>query len=294
MKNPLLTFAAWAARSLPPDARRRLYHLGPVTRLLRRSLNQAAPSGITPVQVAAGPLKGILLSLDLQSEKDYWLGTYETELLQVLKQWVRPGQTVYDIGANVGYLSMILSRWVGSAGVVHAFEALPKNVDRFRNHVEANDLPGQINIHAFAITDQRGMSDFYVHDSTAMGKAAGSAGRDIQYNSTLDLPSISIDAFIFEDHNPPPDLIKIDIEGGEVLAFPGMVRTLRQKRPLIFAELHGQEAAKTTWIALKNAGYAIFQLQDPTTEIQNYETLDWKAYLVALPPNHSSDASGSS
>jgi len=77
------------------------------------------------VQVAAGGLQGLRLSLDMQTEKDYWLGTYEPELQAAVADLVKPGMQVYDVGANIGYVSLLLARRVGAAGHVYAFEALP-------------------------------------------------------------------------------------------------------------------------------------------------------------------------
>jgi len=60
--------------------KRAVYRSPRLARLIRRGLNRAAPQGSAEVTVAAGGLAGMRLSLDLQSEKEYWLGTYEPEL----------------------------------------------------------------------------------------------------------------------------------------------------------------------------------------------------------------------
>ncbi len=80
--------------------------------------------------------------LDLQSEKDYWLGTYEPELQAVLADLVQPGMVAYDVGANIGYISLLLARRVGEAGKVFAFEALPANLERLRLNL-ALERPGR-------------------------------------------------------------------------------------------------------------------------------------------------------
>ncbi len=91
MNNPLLSLAAFVSRLLPVRVNRLIYDAPPVARFLRRALNRAAPTGLTHVTVAAGGLRGAELLLDLQAEKDYWLGTYEPGLDLAIRELVPPG-----------------------------------------------------------------------------------------------------------------------------------------------------------------------------------------------------------
>ncbi len=303
MSNPLLTLAASVARALPAPARRGLYRLGPFTRLLRGLLNRSAPTGPTEVTITAGALQGARMLLDLQTEKAYWLGTYETDLQTAIQDWVTPGMTAYDVGANIGYLSLMLARAVGKTGQVFAFEALPANFERLQKNlalqypvssiqysVFSNQYPVTSNqhptpicaIHA-AVVDAAGQVRFHLHRSTGMGKAAGSAGRKEEYTGHITVPGISLDHFVFELGNPAPDVVKMDIEGGEVLALPGMRRVLAEARPLLFLELHGQQAAATAWQLLTGSGYHLHHLKSGYPPIRDLENLGWKAYLLAKP-----------
>ena len=89
MKRWWLSLAARAARNMPGWARRAIYRSGPLARALRRSLNRAAPQGLSIVTVAGGPLAGMRLELNLQAEKEYWLGTYEPDLQQAAADWIK-------------------------------------------------------------------------------------------------------------------------------------------------------------------------------------------------------------
>ena len=119
MKKNVLSFTAWMARLLPMPLKRAVYRYQPLARLVRRTLNRAAPQGLTQVKVAAGGLAGVELYLDLQTEKDYWLGTYEPELQDAIMHWVKPGMVIYDVGANVGYVSLLLARRAGAVQGLH-------------------------------------------------------------------------------------------------------------------------------------------------------------------------------
>jgi len=280
----ILSMAAWAARSLPDWAKRSIYRVGPLARLVRGELNRAAPVGLSTVTVAAGELAGLHILLDMQTEKDYWLGTYEPELQAALRELVRPGMVAYDVGANIGYISLMLSRLVGESGQVFAFEALPDNVGRLRTNLDLNSVGGRVTVIPGAVVDQAGTVSFLVGPSGGMGKASGSAGRqDVAYSQTIDVVGLSLDEFVYGQGNPPPQLIKIDIEGGEVLALPGMARLLNDFHPLILMELHGPQAARVAWKLLQSAGYRICQMKPGYPSVTSLDELDWKAYLVAFP-----------
>lgn len=283
MSNVLLSMAGFIARALPSRMVKGLYRLGPVSHLIRRVLNRAAPTGLTEVTVQAGVLVGTHLALDLQKEKDYWLGTYEHQLQEAILELVVPGAIAYDIGANIGYITLIMARRVGESGKVFAFEALPANLERLKNNLGRNQLATRVQVVGAAIADKSAPIQFLVHSSTGMGKAAGAAGRSTTYESEITVSGISLDEFVYGQGNPSPDVIKIDIEGGEVLALPGMKRVLSEGHPLIFLELHGEEAARSCWDTLKQHGYQIHRMEPPFSPVDSVEELDWKAYLIAQP-----------
>jgi len=282
-KKLILQFVGLIARILPTWMKRAIYNFGPLARMVRSSLNRAAPSGFNEITVAAGGLKGARLYLDLKSEKDYWLGTYEIDLQAAIAMWVNPGEVVYDVGANIGYITLLLSRAVGPSGKVFSFEALPTNIERLQQNVILNAWAASITITPGAIADASAPVRFLIGPSGAMGKAEGSAGRLDGHTEALAVSGIALDDFVYHDHNPAPDVIKMDIEGGEVLALAGMSRLLREARPLILIELHGPEAARVVWDTLTEESYSIHRMTDDYPPVHSLDELDWKAYLVAKP-----------
>jgi FkbM family methyltransferase len=93
---------------------------------------------LTWVQVQHGPAQGIWLHLNPRTGRDYFHGDVEPEVQVVLRKYLRPGMTVYDIGANVGFFSLLAARLVGSAGEIAAFEADPEIAARLRENVARN------------------------------------------------------------------------------------------------------------------------------------------------------------
>ena len=281
MKKILLSSAAFAAKILPTPIKRAIYGFKPLARLIRGGLNRAAPSGLSEARVAAGGLAGFTLLLDMQNEKDYWLGTYEPELQALLHELVPPGAIIHDVGANIGYISLLLAEAAGETGRVFAFEALPSNVERLRRNLELNGMQGRVEVVAGAVGERSGPVRFLVHESGGMGKAAGSAGRDDHYEAEVQVDGLSLDEFVYQRGNPLPQVVKMDIEGGEVLALPGMRRVLAEAHPLMLMELHGPESARTAWNTLTAEGYEICWMKDGMPVIPSLEAMGWKAYIVA-------------
>jgi FkbM family methyltransferase len=282
--NLMLKLASFTARILPQPVKQVIYRCKPLARLLRRRLNQSAPHGLTRVNIAAGGLRGMQFVLDLQTEKDYWLGTYEPDLQRTARDFIRQGMTIYDVGANIGYLSLLFARLAGEAGQVFAFEALPENVKRLQENIGLNKMESHISVVPAAVVGTSRRVEFLIHASGAMGKALGSAGREEGYNKKIEVEGITLDDFVFVQKHPKPDVIKMDIEGGEVLAVQGMQRLMRETMPILLMETHGKTSAHAVWQALSDNGYHIARMKRPYRLLQSYQQLDWKAYLVAFKP----------
>jgi hypothetical protein len=147
-------------------------------------------------------------------------------------------------------------------------------------------MESQLSLYAGAVTSAAGPVRFLVHASGGMGKAAGSAGRADKYQSEVTVPGISLDEFVYGHGNPPPQVIKLDIEGGEVLALPGMRRILAEARPLMLVELHGPESSRLAWETLTAAGYTICWMRPGYPAVPSLQAIDWKAYIVAKPNSY--------
>lgn len=281
--NFLMKMAAWAARALPAPVKRWLYKVPFLARFIRRSLNEAVPEGITEVTIAAGVLEGLCMALDLHTEKDYWLGTYEPDLQAAARQIIKPGMVVYDVGANIGYISLMAARLVENQGKVFSFEALPANIIRLNQNVDLNAMQERVQVVHAAVVDKTDEVSFLAHASGAMGKALGSAGRDEHYTQTIRVQGIALDDFVYINGNPEPAVIKMDIEGGEGMALAGMPRLLKEARPVLLIELHGEEAARQVWGCLKANGYTLRPMRKGAPAIRSLSELDWKAYVIATP-----------
>ena len=278
-----LRAAAWIASVLPTSARRALYRLGPVSGAIRSVLTQAAPRGLTRVRIAAGPLADMEMKLDLRAEKDLWLGTYEPDFIRAIASFVSPGDTVYDVGANIGYLSLAMARAVGDAGHVVAFEPLPLNVERLHSNLSLNSEGRRVQVVGAAAGERTSKGQFLVHSSGGMGKLDSAAGRQEHYQDSIAIEVVALDDWIREAPADPPTLVKIDVEGGEALTLAGLRQTLERDRPILLMELHGPEAIQATREILSEANYSLHGMVPGSPEITRFA--DWKVYAVGRPPS---------
>jgi FkbM family methyltransferase len=281
MRGFILNVTAFIAGLLPVWFKRIIYRIKPLANFIRSGLNRAAPTGLVVVKIAAGDLAGFNLLLDMQVDKDYWLGTYEMDLQAALHELIPAGSVIYDLGANIGYVSLLLAKATGEEGKVYAFEALPSNVEQLKRNLALNAMDSRVIVIPNAVTLAEGPVQFLVHPSGGMGKVAGSAGREDHYQSEVTVPGISLDDFVFKHGNPLPQVIKMDIEGGEILALPGMRRVIKQAHPLMLMELHGPESCRKAWEFLTGSGYEICWMRRGFPVIPSKESLGWKAYIVA-------------
>ena len=154
-----------------------------------------------------------------------WIGWYDKTTQGHLVFSLRPGDIAYDIGANAGFFTLLMSRLVGPSGHVHAFEPLPDNLAVLRRHLALNDV-SNVTVHPVAVSDHTGTVTFQRGANDLMGHIS-SAG------------DMTVDCVALDDLDLPlPRTIKMDIEGGESLALCGMTRILRAAQPCLLIEGH--------------------------------------------------------
>jgi FkbM family methyltransferase len=196
------------------------------------------------------------LHLNPRTGRDYFRGDVEPEVQAVLQKYLRPGMTVYDIGANIGFFSLLAARLVGSAGHVTAFEADPEIAARLRENVERNkDAPISVEEKAVwsssnpvffaradaAVSPDRGLG--HVIDNEPERSAPG----------TIRVEAVSVDDYVGKSE--PPDFIKCDVEGAEVEVFRGAEKLLNERQPIILCEMHGDKNRQTLLKMFGNLGY---------------------------------------
>ena len=165
---------------------------------------------------------GFTLTIDAIDSLGLGVGAaFEPEVLAALRRWVKAGDTVVDIGANIGYFTAHMARLVGDSGVVHAFEPEPGNHTLLVANMRANGL-GQVQVHAAALGAQAGTATLYTSEYNG--------GMHRLYDSVcctgqvVEVPVQRLDEVLADVRI---DLIKIDVEGYEPAALQGAQGCLR-------------------------------------------------------------------
>jgi len=157
------------------------------------------------------------------------LGTYEREQTELFRRWIRPGATVLDVGAHVGYYTLLSARLAGPGGRVIAFEPNPRNWDFLRRHVAINGLD-TVEVEQAAASSAAGTARFDFGTGSGTGRLAD--------GGALEVRTVRLDDFCRE-RSLRPTAIKIDVEGAELEVLRGAEEMVRTARPVIFRSTHG-------------------------------------------------------
>ena len=183
------------------------------------------------------------------------LASSEHAMLAALRDWVKPGDAVYDIGANVGLYAVRLAQLVGRTGRVYCIEAGPVCVSYLQANVALHALDN-VEILPVAVLDHVGETEFAIHYGNAsVGLTDASPFYRHKLGHEIRVRCAPLDELIREHALRPPRLIKIDIEGAEASALRGMQATLDAQRPTLILELHGAGNALASLDQLDPLGY---------------------------------------
>ena len=219
-----------------------------------RKILKWALKGIT-VTVRRGPLKGKGWHLTTRSR--FWQGRYEPHQTRLFVETVKPGDVVYDVGAHVGYYSVLASTLVGDSGHVVGFEPVPANLHYLRRHLQINGCQNVTVIEA-CVAEAEGVSHFETR-GTGMGH--------IWEDGKLTVRTVSLDELVQAGKIPPPDCIKIDVEGAEYSVLQGAQALRARTYPTILLSLHGAQRRQQCFESLPARGYQLFPLgEEPLAE----------------------------
>lgn len=220
-----------------------------------------------PYKVLKGPMKGARLVLGSLSGKGggatAYFGEMEPRQTAAMAAEIRPGNVVFDIGANVGYYTILASRVAGPSGKVVAFEPLLRNIEFLRRHVELNNAANVV-VMPVALSDTTGSARFSIGDNSAVGHI-GSDGE-------IEVETTTVDAVI-ERLGFIPDVMKIDVEGAEKAVLTGAQGMFERVKPTIFLSTHSDELREWCTNYLVGLGYLVAKVAldgDPHELVARY------------------------
>lgn len=199
-------------------------------------------------------------------DRSIYFDSYEFLVRKVICRNLDPGDTFVDVGANIGYYTLLAARRVGETGKVFAVEASPEVLLRLRENIEANKLTN-VSIVPYAVGERDGECEIYIPESQTHGVASL---RDQGYGPThvAKIEMRCLDDLL--DQASRIDFVKIDIEGAELGALKGMARIITNHRPLILVEIvpkflqnFGHSSVELVDFVLRaNPGYRVWHVQE--------------------------------
>lgn len=203
---------------------------------------------------------------------------FEPNVREVFLKYVQPGMNIIDIGANIGYYTILAAKRIGNNGRVLAIEPQPSVYQNLRRNVSLNDLNSNVTTFQIAASNKEGEVVFHVPEVGLEALASQQLNGRFESKATITLPCRRVDDVVFENQIGHVDLVKIDAEGAELSIFEGMSSVLSgEKKPVLIFEANEKNT--------EPFGYSVFDLLKRVHEygyrLKQLDEEDW----LALPAN---------
>jgi len=195
----------------------------------------------------------------------------------LLERLVKPGDVVYDVGANMGTHTLLLARLCAPTGKVYAFEPWPPNLESLQTNLKLNNVRN-VQVVPCALSDHSGKGWFQRGEDHSTGKLVGDS---VQQEAGVQVPVVSLDDFA--KGAQPPRVLKIDVEGAEGEVLQGAGQLLLEHRPLLICEVHSGSAGKDVRAVLQQTDYEFLVLESRAEGFGADEQVPSWCHILAYP-----------
>jgi len=215
----------------------------------------------------------------------YLTGDFEGTTSNIAMKLLKPGDTVLDVGANIGWFSLLFAQCVGKSGSVLAYEPMPAIASKLKRNLELNQADN-VSVSNLALSDHSGIARFYAgHESntgtSSLREPNNSAG-------SIEVQLAPFDT-IFEDRSKVT-LVKIDVEGAELQVLRGMEKLLRIAQPILLLEVTDKflrdmgDSAESMLQFVAQLGYVCYVIGDGKVTLLEKTQMElpwqWNALLT--------------
>lgn len=210
--------------------------------VMRLPLKLIPQNSILPI--LQGKLKGKKWIVG-SSTHGCWFGTFGYEKQILFSKMIKRDSVVFDIGANAGFHTLLFSGLVGDKGRVFAFEPSARNIRYLKQHLELNGC-GNVKVIEAAVSDKNGFA--------FLKEGIGGLYDHLAKEGDYKVKTFSLDDLVLKDA-VPPDYIKINAEGSEMLILSGAQNILTEYSPTIFLSVHNDDLRNQCRTFLETLNY---------------------------------------
>lgn len=251
MRNAVRNILLWYARYVP-------YH--PYKPQISKRLRQILKISLKgEFEETRAGLRWAMDAADYSHQDLFWSGAKDVAEIREALRCMPKGGVMFDLGANFGYYAITIASRLQGSCQIYAFEPNPNTMRRFQTNIALNGIRGVSPLEV-GLSDEVGFARIVEtpdHSGAAYLRETAGSG----------LPTISLDIFCEQNGIDRLDLIKMDIEGAELRALRGAVKTLKRFRPPLLIELNPEtferegSSTRDVVVFLEDLGYAIFDVR---------------------------------
>lgn len=285
----------WAYRLFldrEPENDTALTRTAPDTKTLRKDFVQSAEFHLKNPQFGLSIDKWVIAETDLGFRirialnefgvsRAILLGDYETPIVDVFRNFVKPNAKVIDVGANIGFFSLLLATLVGRGGQVLAFEPVKYLYDALEISIAENHFGERMQAHNCAISEQIGRAVIRHAPGTLNFGGAHLAEQIRDDDHAYDEVATRTLSEFLSDRRC--EFVKIDAEGAEFRVLSGGLDLLRRDRPIVVVELFNEQLRRVSDSTATNLikfmaqlGYRCFEIENGTAgqELTSYDAAE--------------------
>jgi len=189
-----------------------------------------------PREIVVETIDGRQLFIDTKNESYkyvYFLGEYEAVISNIFRRLIEPGDVCLDIGANIGWYTTLFQKLAGTHGQVHSFEPVPHIFDHLGRNVKLNSPPDNVTLNNLALGNEEKNVELHVFADMPDGHSSISTFEHSDFE-TFTSKMITLDSYLIERKIDNVSVVKMDVEGAELMALQGASDLFKQKRPPVF------------------------------------------------------------
>ena len=276
-----VTWIVRAVTRVPDPARRRRWVAAGRLRALEPVLRRGR------ARITFGVAQGAWLAsatLDLGGAQVHGVvrGLHEPMVQEALRRHLPRGGVLYDVGANIGFMSLVGAALAGRRGQVVALDPEPANAAALSANAALNPGLAPVLVLQAAATEREGPVEMLAVDDTLWSRPAAVGDHDLERERFV-AAGVALDDVPGRWGARAPDVVKIDVEGAELEVLRGMGRMLAEVRPAVVVEMHGRNAEVCA--LFEEAGYEVHNLEgtEPVAEAHG------NVHALALPAGARAD-----